>query len=148
MTPVNLRHEAMLVRLIAVLAEYCRAHPDWICIASNAVFTMASGNWRLPDASLVQKARFPEGEVPATKADFAPDIAFEILSPSDTLSVIQRKRKDYQESGVVQVGIDPEKRLVELIHPDRAAQYFEVGQHLAIVNLPEFSLELKSLFSI
>jgi Uma2 family endonuclease len=58
------------------------------------------------------KARFPQGVIP-TKADFAPDVAFEILSPSERPSQIQRKRLDYQQSGVIQVWFDLEKRLVE-----------------------------------
>ena len=81
------------------------------------------------------------------KADFAPDVAFEIHSPSDSPSQIQRKRKDYQQSGVVQVWFDLEKRLVELVYPDRALQYFEEGQPLVIDTLPDFSLDLKELYS-
>jgi hypothetical protein len=40
------------------LARFCKVHPDWICFASNGVFTLASGNWRMPDASLVRRSRF------------------------------------------------------------------------------------------
>ena len=147
MSPVNIRHEAFLALLVELLVRYCRAHPDWICLTSNGVFTMASGNWRMPDASLVRRAQFPAGQFPV-KADFPPDVAFEIHSPTDSpLDVgarhgvplpdaifethcdspgqIQRKRKDYQESGVIQVWFDLERRLVELIYPDRPLQYFE-----------------------
>ena len=145
MSPVNLRHEQFLMFLIECLARFCRAHPQWTCFASNGVFTMASGNWRMPDASLVRKARFPEGQIPV-KADFAPDVAFEIHSPTDSPSQIQRKRKDYQESGVVQVWFDLERRLVELIYPDRPLQYFEQNQALVIDTLPGFSLDLKALY--
>ncbi len=148
MSPVNLRHEAILVRLISYLADYCRRHPEWICFASNGVFTMASGNWRLPDASLVRRERFPGGTVSTTKAEFPPDVAFAIHSPSDTPSQIQRKRNDYQESSVIQVWIDPEKRLVELIYPDRPLQYFQEDQAVVIDKLSDFSLNLKDLYSI
>jgi Uma2 family endonuclease len=146
-SPVNLRHEAFLALLMEFLVHYCRAHPEWICFTSNGVFTMASGDWRMPDASLVRRARFPGGQIP-TKADFAPDVAFEIHSPSDTASYIQRKRKDYQESGVVQVWFDLEKRLVELIYPDRPLQYFEESQVLVIDTVPGFALDLKQVYSI
>ncbi len=147
MSPVNLRHEAFIILLAEFLAHYCRTHPEWISFGSNGVFTMASGNWRMPDASLVRRARFPGGQIP-TKADFPPDVAFEVHSPSDSPSSIQRKRKDYQESGVVQVWFDLERRLVELIYPDRPVQYFEEGQVLVIDTVPGFSLDLKHLYSI
>ena len=146
MSPVNLRHEAFIMLLAEFLAGYCRAHPEWISFGSNAVFTMASGNWRMPDASLVRRTRFAGGEIPV-KADFPPDVAFEIHSPSDSPSSIQRKRKDYQESGVVQVWFDLDKRLVELIYPERPLQYFEETQVLKIDIVPGFSLDLKHLYS-
>ena len=146
MSPVNFRHEQFLAFLIAQLVRFCQQHPEWICIPSNAVFTMSSGNWRMPDASLVRRARFPGGAMPV-KADFAPDIAFEIHSPSDSPGPIQRKRKDYQQSAVVQVWFDLEKRSVELIYPDRPLQYFEADQSLVIDTIPNFSLDLNGLYS-
>jgi len=81
------------------------------------------------------------------KADFAPEVAFEVHSPSDSPGQIQRKRKDYQQSGVVQVWFDLEKRLVELVYPDRPLQYFEEDQALVIDTVPGFSLDLKELYS-
>ena len=146
MSPVNLRHERFLIFLFEYLARFCRAHPEWMAVASNGVFTMASGNWRMPDASLVRRARFPAEQMPV-KADFAPDVPFEIHSPTDPPGQIQRKRKDYQESGVVQVWFDLERRLVELIYPDRPLQYFEEDQALVIDTVPDFSLDLKDLYS-
>ena len=148
MSPVSPRHEQLLFWLIESLAQYCRSHPEWIGFASNCAFVMISGNWRMPDASLVRKERFPEGRVSGTRIDFAPDVAFEIYSPGDTPSQLQYKRKDYQESGVTQVWIDLDKRLVELICPDRPLQYFEENQPLVIDKLPGFSLDLKALFSL
>jgi Uma2 family endonuclease len=131
--------------LAEFLSRYCRLHPEWICFGSNAVFVMASGDWRMPDASLVRRSRFPAGQIPV-KADFGPDVAFEIHSPTDTPSQIQRKRKDYQESGVVQVWFDLEKRLVEMIHPNRPLQFLDENQVLVIDTVPGFSLDLHDLY--
>ena len=146
MSPVNFRHEQFLLFLAGYLAQFCRTHAEWVGFVSNCVFTMASGNWRMPDASLVRRERFPAGQMPV-KAEFAPDVAFEILSPSDSPSEIQRKRLDYQQSGVIQVWFDLERRLVELIYPDRPLQYYREDQTLAIEGVPGFSLDLQDLFS-
>ncbi len=108
---------------------------------------MASGNWRCPDASLVRKERFAGAEIPVMAA-FAPDLAFEVHSPSDKPSEIQSKRKDYRPSGVIQVWIDPQKRLVELVYPDRPLEYFQEDQPLIIAGLTDFALDLKNLFAI
>ncbi len=147
MSPVNLRHQGILSVLITYFVEYRKQHPEWLWFPGDATFTMASGNLRCPDLSIVHASRFPEGKVPETKADFPPDIVFEIISPGDTASQISRKRKDYQESGIIQVWIDPRRRLVELIYPGRPAQYFEEGHPLVIDKLPDFVLDLQTLFS-
>ncbi len=145
MSPAGFRHEQFIATLIAHLWQFCQAHKEWTTIASNGVFTMQSTNWRMPDASLVRRSRFAEGQLPV-KADFAPDVAFEVLSPSDSPSQIQRKRLDYQQSGVVQVWFDLKKRLVELIYPDRPLQFFEEDQTLVIDTVPGFALELGNLY--
>jgi Uma2 family endonuclease len=147
MSPVNLPHERVLALLIEYLVDYCRLHPEWFRLPSNGAFTMTSGNWRLPDASLVRKERFPGGRVTVNIGGFAPDVAFEILSPSNTPSYIQRKRKDYQESDVIQVWIDPDLRLMEVMYTERPSSYFQEGQTLVIDTLPQFSLDLNRLFS-
>jgi len=147
MSPVNFRHEAFMMLLAAWLTRFCQAHPEWMTFGSNCVFTMASGNWRMPDASLVRRARFAQGQLP-TKADFAPDVAFEIFSPTDSPSRIQDKRLDYQQSGAIQVWFDLEKRLVELIYPDRPLQFYRQNQTLTIDAVPGFSIDLKDLFSV
>lgn len=147
MSPVNLRHQAILYVLIAGFVEYRKQHPEWLCFPGDATFTMTSDNLRCPDLSIVHASRFPGGKVPETKADFPPDIVFEIISSADSASQMARKRKDYQESGIIQVWIDPHRRLVELVYPDRPAQYFAEDQPLAIDKLPNFSLDLRALFS-
>jgi Uma2 family endonuclease len=146
-TPASFWHEIVLARLMAYLTAYCGTHPDWLWAPSNAVFTMSSGNSRLPDVSMFEKARLTNGVIPETRAEFPPDVAFEILSPGNSPSYIQRKRKDYRESGVIQVWIDPEKQFIELIYPDRPLEYAQEGEFLTIAYVPEFALEVKSLFA-
>ncbi len=147
MSPASFRHEMLLWRLMGYLVQYCASHPEWTCVPSNAVFTMESGNWRLPDVSLFKRDRLPDGVIPETRAEFAPDVAFEILSPGNSPSYIRRKRKDYRESKVIQIWIDPEKRIIELIYPDRALEYVQESEVLTITGVPEFSLAVKNLFA-
>jgi Uma2 family endonuclease len=147
MTPANFQHEIVLGRLMAYIADYCRSHTDSFWVPSNAVFTMSSGNWLSPDVSMFKKERLTNGVVPETRAEFAPDVAFEILSPGNSPRYIQRKRKDYLESGVIQAWIEPEKRFIDLIYPDRPLEYIKEGKSLTIAGLPEFSLDVRILFT-
>jgi len=49
---------------------------------------------------------------------------------------------------VIQVWIDPQRRLVEVVYPDRPAQYAEESQLLVIDKLPGFALDLHTVFSV
>jgi len=113
MSPMGYRHAVVIRRLCAQLDRCCELHRDWTAGSADAAFRMASGGWRCPDSTLVRADRFPDRHIPTGPLVFPPDVAFEVYSPSDTAAQIARKRQDYQESGVVQVWIDAEKRVAE-----------------------------------
>jgi len=114
MTPVFRPHGRTNIKLDYELVAFTRRNPEWIAYGTDTAFTMASGNWRCPDAALVRKERDDAAD-PTGPTPFAPDIAFEILSPSDTGSEMQSKRQDYDESKVIQVWLDPQRKTAEVI---------------------------------
>jgi len=146
MSPVFSPHGRVNFKLDQQLANYTDLHPEWVGYGTDTTFTMANGNWRCPDAALVKKERAatidPKGAIP-----FAPDIAFEILSPNDTGSEMQSKRQDYSESQVTQVWLDPQRKTAEVISPDRPLQHFRAGQVLTVPELSDFRLDLNTLFA-
>jgi len=146
MTPVFRPHGKTNVQLDYQLVAFTRQHPEWVAYGTDTAFTMTSGNWRCPDAALVRKERVDAAD-PKGPASFPPDIAFEILSPSDTGSEMQSKRHDYNESKVIQVWLDPERKAAEVIAPDRPARHFRAGQVLTLPELPDFQLDLNALFA-
>ncbi len=78
---------------------------------------------------------------------FAPDVAFEIQSPSDNLDDLEDKVRVYRACGTrAVVVIDPRRRLVRVIDDDgiRTLERDDVFDHAA---LPDFRLELAELFS-
>jgi Uma2 family endonuclease len=77
---------------------------------SSTAFKMKSGNKRSPDISFVAKERL-QGleELPDGFLDGAPDLAVEILSPTNTVEEIHDKLVEYFENGT---------RLVWIIHPN------------------------------
>jgi Uma2 family endonuclease len=78
---------------------------------------------------------FKPGAVP-------PDLAFEVISPSDTWSASQSKRRECRENGVIQVWIDPEQGQVEVISPTHGARTFALGETAVIEELPGFEQNL------
>jgi Uma2 family endonuclease len=146
MSPVFRPHGKTNIQLDYELVAYTRLHPEWVAYGTDTTFTMAGGNWRCPDAALVRKERVDAAD-PKGPAPFAPDIAFEILSPGDSGSEMLSKRQDYYESRVMQVWLDPQRKTAEVDSPDRPAVHFRADQALTLPELPGFRLELQSLFA-
>ena len=61
-----------------------------------------------PDATYVSNAKLPGGESPETFGELIPDLAVEVLSPSDSLKQLGRKIGEFLENGVPLVWlVDP-----------------------------------------
>ena len=71
---------------------------------------------RVPDASFVRAEKLPAGGIGRGLLKFAPDIAIEVLSPSETASELQEKLDDYRVSGTPLVWVvDPVRRSVMIV---------------------------------
>ena len=104
---------------------------------------------RGPDVALV--LRPPSGaEEPGGWIRGAPDVAIEVLSPSDTFSAVQRKTLECLEAGAARVWIvDPGARTVTVYRPDGSATLLRASHTLRDADLlPGFSLSLAELFEV
>lgn len=74
---------------------------------------MHGGNIRSPDVSLMRRERLPEGKPPVGFIDGAPDLAVEIVSPSEDQKDLLQKVGEYFESGAQEVWLlFPERKQV------------------------------------
>ncbi len=115
-SPAGLRHEAIVARLIVQLGGFVMARGLGQVFGSSAGFRLPSGNVRSPDVSFVAADRLPGDKVPEGFGELAPDLAVEVLSPTDDARAALDKVGEYLKSGV---------RLVWVIDPQtrRAAAY-------------------------
>jgi Uma2 family endonuclease len=103
----SLEHGAIGIRLGRYLDTYVEEHQLGLVCNSQTTFKFVGAKpTRLPDLSFVSRDRLPQRI--DLNADFAPDLAVEVLSRGDDVSDIDRKVMQYQRSGV---------RLVWVIHP-------------------------------
>ena len=79
---------------------------------------------RVPDASFVRADRLPaEGLYPGTLR-FAPDLAIEVLSPSERASEIEEKLRDYMAAGTTLIWIvDPVRRTIMSVSTDTPVRW-------------------------
>lgn len=102
---------------------------------------------RMPDVSFVAAGR--EDELNPDEVHYlAPDLAIEIISPSERYHEIRAKLDDYFRSGVRQVWlVYPEKKQVVIHQPDGTATTYSEQDTLSSPEvLPDFTLDIKSLF--
>jgi Uma2 family endonuclease len=109
---------------------------------------MRNGNVRSPDASIRRRERLPEGVSPDTFVGDAPDLAVEVVSPSERDTELLQKMAEYFESGA---------REVWLLFPDRQQVYrYAAPLEMQILNaedtltggelLPDFRVRVGELF--
>ncbi len=141
MSPSGLRHGLKIQQIDAAVAKFVEANPAWVSVPTDVAFAMMSGSYRCPDWSLVRRERMAGG-IPEGPAPFPPDVAFEVISPNDTWSEIQSKRREYKNNAVVQVWVDLEERTVEVISPKHGTRTFAEGETVVIEELPGFGVDL------
>jgi Uma2 family endonuclease len=104
----SLEHGAIVTQLLLLVASYAQPNQLGQVFAPQTSFKFKGKTQfrREPDLTFVVTARLPTNF--RVEADFAPDLAAEVISKNDKDFEIETKVKQYQKSGV---------RLVWLIRP-------------------------------
>ena len=104
---------------------------------------------RGPDIAYVRADRIPPGGRPKAFWNIAPDLAVEIVSPSETIGTVREKVRDFLEAGTPLVWtIYPDEREVVAHTPDGVARTYggdDILEHSDV--LPGFSCKVSELFS-
>ncbi len=105
---------------------------------------------RRPDVAFVSHSRWPcNRRVPDGPVwDMVPDLAVEVISPSNTASAVLRKVHDYFKAGVTRVWvIYPEQAEIYIYSTPQQVQVVGIGQELDGGDLlPGFRLPVAVLF--
>jgi Uma2 family endonuclease len=102
---------------------------------------------RAPDAAFVRADRIPDPR-PVKFWEGAPDLAVEVLSPSDTVEEIESKMKEYFDAGTTEViVISPKLRTVKVHRRDGTAVTLAAGDTLAgLESIPGFEVSVDAVF--
>jgi Uma2 family endonuclease len=103
---------------------------------------------RGPDVAFLSAARLP-ADVPDGVWALAPDLAIEIVSPSNTRGQIQDRIDDYFAAGTAEVWVaDPRRRTLRVHLPGGDARALGGDDILTTPLLPGFSLPLPQIFAL
>jgi Uma2 family endonuclease len=103
---------------------------------------------RGPDVCFATYERIPKGPLEDDYIEVAPEIAFEVVSPSDRWSEISEKINEYLAAGVLVVCVvEPKPQTVRLFFPDHTSRTLTGDEELTFPEiLPEFSVPVRKLF--
>jgi Uma2 family endonuclease len=148
--PMGFRESGLASWIMTLLGGFIYPRNLGILTGEQGAMRLFAGRVRIPDVAFISWGRTPGGCWPEEPIpDLAPDLAVEILSPSNTVAEMDLKRQDYFRSGVLLVWeIDPTARTVEVYtmpgHPLvlRETDLLDGG-----AVLPGFTLSVRDLFA-
>ena len=148
MTRPAYKHNRVMMKLVMALGNYLADTGRGELLLSENLYALAPLTRRSPDAAVILGDRSAELQN-ANVIPVIPEIAAEILSPSETPRMVHRKLKQYFEAGVKEVWvIDPDSKEVEIWTGPQLPEH-ELSGESAITSklLPDFALPLAELFS-
>ena len=141
------KHSGVGTRLIIKLGIYLESNPIGRVYGADATFTIGE-NDRLPDVSFISNDKIPANGEPLKKWLFAPDIAVEVVSPTDFYQDVLDKIDEYFDAEVKQVWIiNPEKDDFAIFTAPKTTKYLSKDEVLTCEEiLPGFRLKLSDIF--
>ncbi|HEY9849356.1 MAG TPA: Uma2 family endonuclease [Leptolyngbyaceae cyanobacterium] len=122
-----------------------------VCFDSSTCFKLPNGADRSPDVAWIKQERW-DALTPEQKQKFppiAPDFVLELMSPTDTLSEIQAKMREYMDNQV-QLGwlINPKTRRVEIYRQGKPVEVLDSPSELSGEDvLPGFVLNMQIVWA-
>lgn len=133
MPPAGGPHGVAAVNLVLMLGAHVRPHGLGRVFADGVGYELVRlpRTVRVPDASFVRADRLPAGGIGPGLLKLAPDLAIEVLSPSETASELEEKLDDYTVSGTPLVWVvDPVRRTVTVVAADAPVRRLHEGDTL------------------
>jgi Uma2 family endonuclease len=103
MAPVGGVHGQVVSKICRLLGEHVERHGGGHVLVGDVGFVLHLPHdperVRAPDVAFVSTQRLPSGGLPQGFLHGAPDLAVEVLSPSDNPVDVQQKVRDYVDAG-------------------------------------------------
>jgi Uma2 family endonuclease len=148
-SPSGSRASAIAGRIIGKIEAYLDKNPIGIVTIADGGYVLDGYNLRVPDVAYMSNEKWDSLPDPDKYAPFSPDIAIEVVSPTDGASEVQEKVGLYLESGVLLVWVVyPNRKEVIVYQPDGTSRTYTANDTLdAGKILPGFVLPVANIFA-
>jgi Uma2 family endonuclease len=138
-------------KIFRKLDEHCERSQLAVAFIDGVGFTLRPDEvdlLRKPDASVVLKSRLPGGQIPDSRFGLSPDLAVEVLSPSDVAYDVQVKIQDYLDAGTKVVWLaKPQTKRITVYRPDGTEVTFGPNDEITAEEvLPGFRMTVRDVF--
>ncbi len=131
--------------VLIILGGFVRSHQSGRVTGADGGYSVA-GERYIPDVAFISKARQPVSSRAAYNPN-PPDLAVEVLSPTDDPADMRAKVVNYLHSGTILWIVDPEKQQVEVYTPGQSPYTLDTTGTLdGGTVLPGFTLPVKDIF--
>ncbi|MGA2216034.1 MAG: Uma2 family endonuclease [Bryobacteraceae bacterium] len=146
MPPASLVHDLIKNRIHELLMDYLRENPQLGLKSLVEIGTVVSdADAFIPDVSVVRRS-LPPGTTRVFQG--SPDLAIEVVSPSDTAKHLERKVDAYLQGGAKSVWVVfPEARSVT-VHSRESVRKLKADQLIEDSTLPGFSAPVAAFFEL
>lgn len=148
--PAGAPHGAAAINLVVLLSNYVRQQQLGRVFgdAFGYELTRFPHTVRVPDGSFVRASRLPPDGLRPGILKFAPDLAIEVLSPSERASELEEKLHDYTLGGTSLIWVvDPVRRTVMTIATDAPVRWLSEGDTLdGGTVIPGFTCAVAEIF--
>lgn len=150
MSPAGGPHGEVALNIGAIIRQFVREHRLGKCFAAETGFVLFRDpdTVRAPDFAYVSATRLPGGTLPPGYFPGPPDLAVEVLSPSESRESIQQKTEEYFAAGSAAVWVvDPAAREVRTYTDPATSRVFTDRDELSgQAVLPGFTIPVREFF--
>jgi Uma2 family endonuclease len=150
MAPTSEEHGSISSNFVGHLWNHVRQHGLGRLYTAEAGFVLARDPdvVLVPDVAFVRKDRLPPEHLRTKFYEGAPDLAIEVISPSERTTQTNQKVLEYLQAGTRLVWVvDPPRRTITVYHPDRSAQILRADDELSGNDVfPEFRIQVAEFF--
>ena len=157
MTPVGFLHVLIAGNVYRALYDYATQHKLGYVCGDGLIYVLEQDEecgireTRIPDASFVRKGRLPHTFDQARPFPGAPDLAVEVMSPTDSATELLAKIRAYFRAGTVQVWVlyPEQQELHQYTHDQGAVRVYRDTDMVDTVALfPGMTLVVRDLFAL
>jgi Uma2 family endonuclease len=150
MSPAGFDHGAIGMSLACLLFQHVRTQQLGVVVGPDTGFVLARDpdTVRAPDVAFVRRDRVPTPR-PVKFWAGAPDLAVEVLSPSDSATEMDAKVQEYLDAGATEViVITPKMKMVKIFRHGQTATVLRSGDILRdLESIPGFQCQIDEIFA-